>query len=219
MSCAHCTAAGELFDDRTARRDLKRYRKKGPSGTTRLLLDALIERGVTGASLLDIGGGVGAIQHELLAEGATSAVNVDASPAYQAAARSELERHGTTERVLFVEGDVVERADEIPEADIVTLDRVLCCYPDVDTLVDVSAGRARRMWGVVFPRERRFVRFGVAVINLVQRLRRDPFRVYVHSTERVRGRAEALGFRSALHVQSFLWQIRLFERPGGGETG
>jgi len=59
--CSHCEGASDLFNRRTARRDLRRYRSRGPSATTRLLLDALVAQRSGDRTLLDIGGGVGAI--------------------------------------------------------------------------------------------------------------------------------------------------------------
>ncbi|UCC73007.1 MAG: methyltransferase domain-containing protein [Gemmatimonadota bacterium] len=80
-----------------------------------------------GATLLDIGGGVGVIQHELLDAGARGATGVEAVPRYLAAARGEAERRGHAERVDLVLGDFVELAGAIEPADMVTLDRVICC--------------------------------------------------------------------------------------------
>src|SRR3989304_4688720 len=94
MSCAQCQGIERMFDRRAAERELRQYRAAGPGGTTRLLIDALKAEGVAGLTLLDIGGGVGAIQHELLRAGARSATAVDASSAYLDAARAEGARLG-----------------------------------------------------------------------------------------------------------------------------
>jgi magnesium-protoporphyrin O-methyltransferase len=69
--------------------DLTKYRAKGPPPWARTLIDAIKAEGVDGATLLDIGGGIGVIQHELLASGAARATNVEASSAYLSAARGE----------------------------------------------------------------------------------------------------------------------------------
>jgi predicted RNA methylase len=82
VSCAPCQGIAEQFDRRVAGRELRRFQRRGPTGTTRRLVDAIAARGVSGRSLLDIGGGVGAIQHHLTASGASSGTCVDASPAY-----------------------------------------------------------------------------------------------------------------------------------------
>ena len=214
VCCGNCAGVSEFFDDRVARRDLRRYRRRGALRTTRLLLDAVRDAvAVRGASLLDVGGGVGAVQHDLLASGAAWAVDVDASPAYQEAARREAEARGHLDRIRFLTGDAVDLADRLPEADVVTLDRVLCCYPDMPALVDATASRARRVYGAVFPRERRLVRIGVRLVNLAQRIRGHPFRVHLHDEDAVDRRVRDLGLEPRRTVRTFLWQVRVWERP------
>ena len=89
--------------------------------------------------MLDIGGGIGAIQLELLAAGASRAQAVDASEAYVETARAEAERRGYGDQTTARVGDFVELAPSIEPADVVTLDRVVCCYPDVDALLGAAA--------------------------------------------------------------------------------
>ena len=215
MSCAQCKGIVQEFDDRLARRELRRYRRRGASGTTRILLDALIEQGVGGRSFLDIGGGVGAVQHGLMAAGASHGTHVDASPSYLAAARDEAVRLGHADRVRYVEGDAVTLVAELDASDVVTLDRVVCCYHDMPALVDASASRSRVLYGLVFPREHGFMRWGVRALNLIQRIRRRPFNVFLHGTAAVEARVRRHGFRKILHAQSPLWQIHLYRKDDG----
>jgi magnesium-protoporphyrin O-methyltransferase len=206
-----------MFGDKTARRDLDRYRRKGPSKPTRRLLAMLREQGVSGASVLDIGGGVGAIQHELLDSGAAHAVGVDASPAYLRAARQEGERRGHLDRMSTRHGDFVQVAEDVPDADVVTLDRVICCYPDMEALVGASAERARRVYGLVHPRDRWWTRAGVAAGNLALRLARKQFRAYVHpvgAVDAVAG-ADGLTLRSRESVGA-VWQVAVYVRGASG---
>ncbi len=94
MTCRQCQGIECLFDRREALRKLSSYQRQGPSQTARLLLDAVKAAGVEGATLLDIGGGVGVAQLELLAAGLRSATDVDASSAYLDVAREEAQRRG-----------------------------------------------------------------------------------------------------------------------------
>lgn len=165
-----------------------------------------------GLDLLDIGGGVGAIQHAFADQGAAAVAGVDASPAYLASVRTEAERRGTVSRFTFLEGDAVEVAADLPRARVVTLDRVLCCYPDMPALVEASAGRARRWLGVVFPREWWGVRLGVALINLFQRVRGRSFRVYLHGPDRIEAEARRHGMEPVSSARTLLWEVRLFRR-------
>jgi magnesium-protoporphyrin O-methyltransferase len=121
-----------------------------------MLLDDLrgaMREGAPLGLLLDIGAGVGAIHHTLVDQGIERAIHVDASPAYLAAAREEAERRGHGDRVEFRRGDFVELAPGVPVADVVTLDRVICCYPEMRELVTLAGERAHAAFGAVFPRD------------------------------------------------------------------
>ncbi|HEY6092880.1 MAG TPA: class I SAM-dependent methyltransferase, partial [Gemmatimonadales bacterium] len=146
MSCCAASPCESQFDRKRAARELESYRADGPSNaTTRALIQLLGRTSAAGSTLLDIGGGVGAIQYDLLARGARAVTAVDASSAYQQAARAEAERQGVSARIDFRLGDFVALAPDVPAADIVTLDRVVCCYPDMEPLVRLSAERCRRL--------------------------------------------------------------------------
>jgi SAM-dependent methyltransferase len=215
VSCPHCRGAESLFDERVAERDLRRLRKRGPARTTRILLDALVSDGVGGSSVLDIGGGVGAIPGTLLKAGAKQAVAVDASAAYIRAAKSEAERQGLGELVTYHYGDFVELAPEIAPADVVTLDRVVCCYNDMEALVGTSAERAERLYGLVYPRDTWWNRLGVSLVNIALRVFRSPFRVFIHSPRDVERVIAEKGLERRFHRRTVIWQVVVYERRQG----
>ena len=208
-----CQGIDSMFGERTAARDLERYRRRGPSGPTRRLLAELRAYEIDGASVLDIGGGIGAIQHELLAAGARQATSVEASAAYLRAARQETERRGHGEQITYHQGDFVALADLIEPADVVTLDRVICCYPDLEALVGRSADRARRLYGLVHPRDSWWARLACSLANLGCRVTRKPFRAYVHPVAAVdiaaSGRGLLLRRRAGVGP---IWQVAVYER-------
>jgi magnesium-protoporphyrin O-methyltransferase len=213
MKCCHqCAGLEQLFDERLAQNELRDYRRYGPDRTTRLLLDALKARGVRGLTLLDIGGGVGAIQHALLQAGIERATAVDASQAYLRAARSEAERLRHVDRIRYHHGDFVTLAPELESADIVTLDRVICCYPDAQALVGLSSARARRLYGLVFPRDFWWVRLFRPIFNSYFRLLRNPYRFFVHPTRAIDRLLAEQGFRRVFRRRGFFWQVVLYER-------
>ena len=201
------------FDARHAAQDLREYREKGPAATTRALIEALGAGDIDGQTVLDIGAGVGAIHHHLLRSGAATAVDVDASRAYISAAREEAERQGHLQRVRYVTGNFVTLAAEVDPADLVALDRVICCYPDMAALVGRSAALARRRYGLVYPRDSWLGRVGIAVLNAGYRLSRSPFRAYVHRTADVDAILAAQGLVKRLHRTGLIWQVALYERP------
>jgi magnesium-protoporphyrin O-methyltransferase len=202
------------FDDEGARRDLLDYRANGAQGTTRRLLDALLAHDVDGATLLDIGGGIGVVQLELLAAGVARSVDVDASRPYLRVAESEAFAHHVEDRTSYHHGDFVAVADEIEPADIVTLDRVICCYPDVRALVAASAARARRLYGLVYPVDRWYLRAASRLVNLWCRLTRNRYRTHVHSTAVVDRLAREAGLVLAYHHAGWGWQTVVYERRG-----
>jgi hypothetical protein len=210
--CDHCVDAEGFFGRSMARRELRRYRRKGPEAVTRHLVRLIALEDSRGETLLDVGGGIGAIQHELFERGIDRAVHVDASRAYLNASREEAGRLGHAERVDYHFGDFVELADRLPEADVVTLDRVVCCYPDMPRLIRASASKARRLYGLSFPRHRFGSRAAMAVGNLYFRLRGSAFRTYLHPPEAIDAEIQRYGLRPVAEVKTVVWQVRLYRR-------
>lgn len=212
MTCAHCCDAERLFNDRRAKRELRKYRRKGPDKSTRLLLDGLLGSETAGSTLLDIGGGIGAIQHASAQAGAAAITGADASEAYVEACRGEARRQGYGDRADYRVGDFLELADSLPDADVVTLDRVVCCYPDMPRLVGASAAKAGRLYGLVFPRRRWPVRAVIALLNLGEALKRTTFRVFVHDPDEIDAAVRAAGFERAHEARTFVWQVAVYSR-------
>ena len=216
MDACGCDGFASVFDETTARRDRDRYHRDGPDTTTRLLLELLTPYRSAGSSVLDIGGGIGIVDLELLSAGAGHATLVDASTAYLAVARDEARQAGVLDRIEFIEGDFVRRAASIDRADVVTLDRVICCYPDMEALVAESSSRARTAYGIVLPRERWFGQLFIRAINATYWLRRRTYRFFAHSTARVDEIASANGLRLRAERQTWLWRVAVYDRSTPG---
>lgn len=213
MTCPHCKDANAIFDPGWAESDLNAYRKNGPSKQTRLLLDVLKQHGVQDLTLLDIGGGVGAIQHELIAAGARAVTDVDASTAYIGAAQAEAQRRGYADRAQYHYGDFVDLAPDIDPADIVTLDRVICCYPHVEQLVRLSSERARRLYGVIYPRDTWLTRLFMPLMNFfLFRLQGSAFRNYIHSTQVINSVVQSNGLTKIFNRNMGLWRVVVYGR-------
>ncbi len=212
MPCDCCEITDKAFGEEDARSDLRDYRKHGPAHQTRLMLDAIRSMGLKEATLLDIGGGIGAIHHELLKDIATAATHVDASSAYLEEAKAEAARLGHGDRVKFVHADFTDMAAELPKADIVTLDRVVCCYPDFRNLLRAAAGRSQRVLVMTYPRETWYMRIGLKVVNFFQRLRRDPFRVFLHPIGEMDRLLNSAGLERASLKRLFIWEMALYRR-------
>ena len=212
MSCQQCQGIETVFDKKVATKELRQYRKKGPDKTTRMLIEALEAEGVGGMTLLDIGGGIGAIQHELLAVGVSSATSVEASPAYIEAAVEESERQGRMDLVTYQYGNFVDLATDVAPADIVTLDRVICCYDDMQTLVGLSSARANKLYGAVYPRDTWWTKIGFAIINFGLRVKGNPFRSFLHPTEAVDRLVRDNGLEPIFYRKTTIWQVVVYAR-------
>jgi hypothetical protein len=201
---------GNFYNARKASSELRRYRNKGPIPSTKMLIEFLKAEGVEGATVIDIGGGIGALQHELLAAGAAHVTSIDASDPYLQAAREESERRGLTGKVTYYGGDFLELADTIPPADIVTLDRVINVYPDWERLIRMSATRSRRLYGLVFPRDTPPVRMVVTVMNSL--VWRGRVRASVHPSKVIDQLASEAGLVRCYSKKTGPWQVAVYRR-------
>ncbi len=214
MDCCQCQGIETVFNRREAEKKLKQYRKRGPAKTTRMLIEALqgSARRNAGLTLLDIGGGVGAIQHELLRFGVQQATGVDASAAYVRVAQEEAQRQGHADRMRSLHANFVDIAPQIPRADIVTLDRVICCFHDMPALVGLSVAKAGVLYGLVYPRDTWWVRAAIGIANLYMRAARNPFRAFVHPSRAVDAVVTRQGFERCFYQTSGAWQVVVYAR-------
>ena len=202
-----------VFDRKTAERDLRDFRRQGAPWATRELIDELASGlDLEGATILDVGAGVGAVHLGLLARGAASAVDVDGSGAYAAVAREEAERAGLADRVEHVVGDLTLVAPTLAVADLVALDRVVCCYGDMAALLTAAAALARARLGLVYPRDRWWIRAGAAAGNLVMFRRAAGYRMRVHRVTVMAAILEAAGFARVAGRDGRLWRVETWAR-------
>ena len=212
MPCNCCEVTDRAFSESEARAELRNYRRRGPMNQTKLILAAIRSLGLKDANLLDIGGGIGAIHHELLRDVARQATHVDASSAYLREAKQESARRGHSESVEFVHADFTDIADQLPKADIVTLDRVVCCYPDFRRLLTAAAEHSQKVLALTYPREIWYMRFALQIANFFQRLRRDPFRVFLHPIAEMDELLKRQGFRRVSLRRLFVWEMALYQK-------
>ena len=204
-----------VFSSKEAENDLKRFRKKGPDSSTKALIEAILVDGVEGQSLLDIGAGIGAIQLSLLEAGLAHAESVDATQAYVETARDEAIRRGFGDRVSGRVADFNSVAADIGPADVVTLDKVVCCSPDMPALLGRAAERARRVVGLVYPRETWWNRVAARGLSVWGWITRDPTRWYLHRPADIDGMLRSAGFRGRKIERSLIWQVALYVREAG----
>ena len=212
MPCNCCEMENNTFGEDEAKANLKDYRKRGPANQTKLILEAVRSLGLKDASLLDVGGGIGTIHHELLKDVANQATHVDASSAYLKVATAEAKRLGHEAQVNFIHADFTDVAADLPQVDVVTLDRVVCCYPNFRELLKAAASKSRTAVALTYPRETWWLKMGMAVANFFQKLRNDPFRVFVHPIAEMEALLNQEGLRKVSTRRLFVWEMSLYQR-------
>jgi magnesium-protoporphyrin O-methyltransferase len=212
MDCCQCQLIETQFDRELVAGKVRRYHEKGLKKETQILVEALIAQGVEGSSILDVGGGLGALEFELIKAGAFSATNVEASSAYVDAATEEASRQGRSAQIQHIHGNFVDVARDVLPADIVTLDKVICCYDNMDSLVSTSVEKAKQLYGVIYPRDRWWVKVAIGIENLLRRLRGSDFRVIVHPTREVDRIIKDNGMKVLFYDKLIDWQIVVYGR-------
>lgn len=212
-ACCEPQGYDRVFDDREARRAAARYRRSGLTSLPRRTVELYRDGTIGGDSLLEIGGGVGDFQVEMLKAGVRTAVGVDMSPGYDDVAAGLLADGGLTSRVERRTGDVVVHPDLATPADIVALHSVVCCYPDVRRLLAVAAENARRFLVVSFPRHTWWLRAGAPFMNIYPRLRHSDWRFYVHPEESVVGAVTDAGLQLVRNERLRFDRHAVFARP------
>jgi magnesium-protoporphyrin O-methyltransferase len=209
--CVHNRDAGRFFGW-FAKRYRKRFARKGLEPSQKHLVEGLTRSGLNGATLQDIGCGIGYLHPRLLQVGASSAVGVDLSVKRLDEARAQAREQGLAARTDYREGDFVELADVLEPADIVILDKVICCYPDAQALVEGSARMARRVYAFTIPRDRWSVIFALLAGRVLLALIRCGFRSYVHDPAAVDRWLRHEGFVRAFEESTFSWLTRVYSR-------
>jgi SAM-dependent methyltransferase len=206
------SAADRQFDERRVAKELARFRANGPGPTTRLLEQGIAAAGALDGIVLDVGAGFGALTFRLLERGLIGAIAVDASQASLRAALGEAERRGCAQSVQFVHGDFVDLADRLPRSRVVALDRVVCCYPSCEALLNAAVGRAERCVAVSYPRDIWYVRLGMSAENARRRLARNTFRTFVHPRAVIEKTIARAGFALSNRRETWMWSADVYVR-------
>lgn len=176
------------------------------------MVELLTEAGVAGATVLEIGGGVGEIQLELLQRGAAAATNLELSPGYEPEAASLIKEAGFTGRVQRHLLDIAADPGAVQSADIVVLHRVVCCYPDFDKLLGAAADHARRQLVFSHPPRNPVSRTVVAVLNMVFRVSGRDFRTFAHPPSAMLAVLSEHGLQLRGSHRGLVWQVAAVSR-------
>lgn len=201
-----------FFNHKEASRRLKRYRRRGLDKMATRIVAYVTERGVSGHTILEVGGGVGDLQVELLKAGAVHATNIELSGGYEDAAAELIEAEGLGDRMERRLGDFVEEKDLVDPADIVVLNRVICCYPWMERMMEASVAKTSSLLAIVVPRDRWTARVFVRLSNAVIRLTGCAFESFVHPVAEMEAITARSGMKRVYSATDLMWHGMVFER-------
>lgn len=215
--CAQINAdTGRLFNW-VSRLNRARFRIFGFEANQQQLLDGIRAQGLDGASLLEIGSGPGYLHQTLLHEGALKAVGVDLSAGMLDIARSEADKKHLSDRCDYRQGDFVQLAEQLPDADISILDKVVCCYPDWQGLLDATLFKTRRACALTYPRDRGMTRFGIGLMRRMLGWFHCCYQPYLHDPAAIRAHILANGFSLASEAKTSGWLTEVYVRTPLGQ--
>ena len=209
-----CTPKGYrwVFSERAAANEARRYRRKGLDATSQRIVDFLKKQGLEGRTVLEVGGGIGAIQLELLKAGAARAVSVELTPSYEHVAAQLAEEAGLSQRIERKVMDFVQAGDAIEAADVVIMNRVICCYWDMPRLAGAAADHARQMLVMSFPKRTWWTVIGLGMANAMLRVTRRGFHIFIHPPREIVATSEAHGLKPVHQDPGFLWTLAALRR-------
>ena len=198
----------DVFDGDFAHDVAERYRRRGLTAPERRIVEHLAAQDLSDRTVLEIGGGVGVLQLELLARGAGRTTNLELSGAYEAEAQSLLDERGRSAHTTRVVGvDLASQGDRIAAADYVVLHRVVCCYPDSERLLEAAAAHTRRALVFSHPPRTWFTRLSAAFENATMRMRGREYRAYIHRPAAMYAALERAGLQVAPLRKGLRWWI------------
>ena len=212
MDCCREEIIEKQFNTKSVTKRINQYHSKGINKETRILIESLNSFGIDGYSLLDIGCGLGLIGTELLKSGITRVDNIEASLSYLEAAKTEYKERNLADNTSFTHANFVDVAGQISAAEIVTLDKVICCYDELEALVKSSCDKALKFYGIIYPRDSWWAKAAIGIENLFRKIKGNTFRVFVYPTEKVDGLIKKQGLQQVFYKAMMVWQIVIYSR-------
>jgi len=212
ITCEHCCGADLFFDNKAAKKQMRTYLKKGSKGVTKKLIKAIQSKENKNKSLLDIGGGVGAVQWYFLQKPDTTTTDIDASSSYLKLAQEYAQKNNWEKRAKFIQSDFIDYANQLKIHDIVTMDKVVCCYPDYHKLLTLALSKSKHTFALSYPMGGYIAKFIAEIENFYLNLKKNPFRPYIHSPKAIRELITSQGFVNVYRSTKFPWHIEVYER-------
>lgn len=205
------TGAGACFT-KSAARYARRYRRRGLDRAQRELRDGLLAEGISGRSVLDVGCGAGGLLIELLHRGASSGMGIDISQGMIEAAGLLARERGVATKVRFQTGDFAALEDDATRAEIVIMDKVLCCSSDPGGLIARASASGAENLAVSYPRDGFLPRASFTLMNFMGRVLRWSFYPCYHEPHALDRLLAATGFHEIRRSATPFWQIVILKR-------
>ena len=209
--CPQSKSGGRIFSF-FARNYRKRFTKKGFETSQKQLIQGLEKVGFQNASLLEVGSGVGYMHQVLLEQGAKSAVGIDLATDMLKEAQAWADEKGLTDQVQYIQGDFIELLDQVDKADMTILDKVVCCYPHAELLINSSTAKTNRVYALTYPRNRWFIRAAIEVMAFFLKLSGSDFRAFVHNPNDIEAWITKVGFKKAYQDKTFIWLTQVYQK-------
>ena len=208
----NCCSGTDRFFSFFAKSYAKRLEKKGFEESQNQLFSALKSIGYDNQSVLEIGCGTGFFHQKMIQSGASRATGIDISKKMIDYAESLASKKGLEEKTEYSIGDFVESHDQYDEHDVLVLDKVICCYPDSETLIKYSTGKCRKSYALSYPRDSWIPRFSFGVIRFILTLVKSGFKPKIYPVSWVVEQIEKAGFKRSTHWQDYFWISEVYQR-------
>ena len=116
------------------------------------------------------------------------------------------------EIIDFKHGDFTKIASDVGSADIVTLDKVICCYDDMSELVRLSSKLSRKIYAVIYPRDVWWTKLALLFMNFYSIIMGSSFRVFIHPTKKVEEIIFRNGLKRDYYDTTLFWQVAIFTK-------
>ena len=209
--CPHSKSGGRIFSF-FARSYRRRFTKNGFEPSQVQLVAGLEQAGFANATLLEVGSGVGYMHQVLLERGAKSAVGIDLAPDMLKEAQQWANEKGLADRVQYIQGDFIELLDQVEPAEVTILDKVVCCYPHAELLINSSTAKTKRVYALTYPRNRWFIRAAMDIMAFFLKLTGSDFRAFVHNPDDIERWIIEAGFKKTYQEQTFIWLTQIYTK-------
>ena len=207
-----CTDGINNFFSKKARKFLKRFKKRGLEKSQKNLVEGIHKAGINQKTILEIGCGVGYLHGELLKTGAKNATGIDISEEMLSYAKKYMQEIGFEKNTQYLAGDFVEVATKIQQADITILDKVICCYPEVENLVQKSILKTRQIYAYTLPRNKWWVKSPIFLVIKILKIFRSAFHPYFHEHDIINKKLENYQFSKIYQNHTFMWETYVFAK-------